>query len=79
MQIEPILSEIEDAGLRVCNLFQLEDGVWQANLYDDEQAWNFGRGNTPSEALTSALKNAQTTSGTRLTPRVTELLLDKLF
>ena len=79
MQIEPILLEIEEAGLKVCNLFQLEDGLWQANLYDSEKAWTFGRGDSPSAALSIALQNALMTEGTSLTPAVAERLLDNLF
>ncbi len=31
---QTIVAEINAAGLRVNNLFQIEDGRWQANLYD---------------------------------------------
>ncbi len=79
MQIEPVLSDIEIAGLRVCNLFQTEDGLWQANLYNGEKAWTFGRGESPSVALSIALQNARSTEGTSLTPAVVETLLDNLF
>ncbi len=79
MQIEPILQEIEDAGLKVLNLFQIEDGIWQANLYDNEKAWTFGRGESPSVALSIALENTRTTKGINLTSEAVDALFDNLF
>lgn len=79
VQIEPILSEIEDAGLKVLNLFQLPNGVWQANLYDGEKAWNFGLADEPALALSLAFTYAKTTPGTTMTPKGVETLLDNLF
>ncbi len=79
MQIEPILKDIEAAGFKVLNLFQLPNGVWQANLYDGEKAWNFGLADSPALALSLALTHAQITSGTTMSPKGVETLLDNLF
>jgi len=69
--LEETLLSLEMVGLRVNNLFQLDDGTWQANVRNIEPAdsgppgretdrfcHHFGRGATPSAALKQALTNA---------------------
>lgn len=58
MTLEQLLERVSAQKLRVNNLFQLQDGTWQANLTDGEQFWDFGRGAVPGEALANALVKA---------------------
>lgn len=60
MSIETLLTEISERGWRVNNLFQLDNGDWQANLRTDSHYTQFGRGRTPSEALSLAIDAIET-------------------
>ncbi len=59
MTLEEILSEINDLGWQVNNLFQV-DGYWQANLRKDEWFCDFGEGDTPHLALLEAMSKLET-------------------
>lgn len=56
--VDELLAALPDVGLRLNNLFQRDDGAWQANLRDDKDTTEFGLGATPAEALTKALRAA---------------------
>jgi len=53
--LEPLLDEIHDRGYRLSNLFQLDSGLWQANLRSATHYTDFGRGHTPEAALSEAI------------------------
>jgi len=55
--LEELIAYCEDEGFRLNNLFQLDDGSWQANLRsDDENTFHeFGQGPTHREALVAAM------------------------
>ena len=58
--LEELLLECCRRGLRVNNLFQIENGAWQANfrvdLPDDSGLFfEFGHGPTPTEAIRMAM------------------------
>ena len=58
--LDDLLAQVASRGLRVANLFQFQSAAtgewrWQANLTDGLQAWEFGRGGSPAEALEKAL------------------------
>lgn len=55
MSIYTLFAEIRDRGLLVNNLFQLDDGTWQANLRTLDDCTEFGLGATPDEALSACL------------------------
>lgn len=48
------LRKIEEEGFLLCNLFQLKNGRWQANLYSAEYNYEFGRADDPASALNAA-------------------------
>jgi hypothetical protein len=50
-----LLIEIRERGWLVSNLFQLDSGVWQANLRTATHHTDFGRGSTPELALSLAI------------------------
>jgi hypothetical protein len=57
----PIMELVDYAnlmGLRVNNLFQVNDTVWQANVTNDENEYEFGTGSSMEEALQNALTKA---------------------
>jgi hypothetical protein len=55
MTLEALIEKCTAAGLRVNNLFQRENRMWQANLWEwHGPAHDFGMGNTPVEALQRA-------------------------
>jgi len=56
MSIESAILSIHEANFRVLNLFERKDGVWQANVCDDEKAWEFGLALDPEVALIKALR-----------------------
>lgn len=61
MTLDELLPELPGLGLRLNNLFQLTTGTWQANVCDAGEAgagYEFGRADTPVEALLNALKAA---------------------
>lgn len=70
--VDELIAEINNRGLRINNLAQLEDGRWQANITDGERFWEFGRGDTAEKALIAAIqKHATTEPSLGLKSRVT--------
>jgi hypothetical protein len=60
---DDLIAQAHSLGLRLNNLFELPNGVWQANLTDGTKFWGFGRAGTWQSALRQALAIAQTTEG----------------
>ena len=60
MSVDALHEVVRIRGFRLSNLFQLEDGLWQANVSNGHNFWEFGRGDTPDEALMAALHIAAT-------------------
>ncbi len=80
MSLESTISYIHQEGFIIRNLFELESGLWQANLHDGEKAFNFGRASTPEVALLSALDQAKGKPGTHfIMNKEDENLLETLF
>lgn len=81
MTIESAISSIHEAGFRVFNLFELRNGLWQANVCDDEKAWEFGVGGNPEGALRVALDKTSYTHGSPFIKGKTapSTILDDLF
>jgi hypothetical protein len=52
--LSALAKRVNEAGFRVNNLFQLDDGQWRANLTDGRRYWGFGTGTTGQEALEDA-------------------------
>lgn len=61
MTLEELIETVGLKGLRLNNLFQLNTGRWQANVTDGERYWEFGRGDSATEALQAALVKHSTT------------------
>jgi hypothetical protein len=61
MDLENLFRLVTQRGLLVNNLFQLDERRWQANVTDNSRYWEFGRGETPQEALSAALFKVDTT------------------
>lgn len=61
MQLEEFIDKIGAEGYRVNNLFQLQSGLWQANLVRalSNEYWQFGTGTTAKEALTNCYQRAK--------------------
>lgn len=57
MSIESAISEINDAGFELNNLFQIDRDFWRCNLRSSTEKtfFDFGQGKTPEEALRNAL------------------------
>ncbi len=56
VSIESLLKEIKKEKLFVNNLFEHDNGTWQANLRDiNSNCTNYGFGKIPQEALSNAL------------------------
>lgn len=55
MTIEQLFATAHAQGLRVLNLFERDDGCWQANFRRERDCFAFGTGATPVEALQKAL------------------------
>ena len=55
MTLSHLLSTLPNQGLLLNNLFQRDDGLWQANLRTSSQATEFGLGSTPEEAIEETL------------------------
>lgn len=53
--LEELFAEISDRRWIVNNLFQLANGLWQANLRNNHYATDWGKGCTPHEALSIAI------------------------
>lgn len=62
MNLEDLIAEVARRQLRLNNLFQLDNGRWQANITDGQRFWEFGRGDTAMEALIAALNLSATTT-----------------
>lgn len=60
-----LIHEVHALGLRVNNLFEKDDGCWQANLRDAEGGHAFGFGDSPENALWRALERAKQALATR--------------
>lgn len=56
--IEALLAICRERAIRVNNLFEHDDGTWQANLRCADGTTEFARGGTALEALNGALVNA---------------------
>lgn len=54
---------LHSMGLRVNNLFELGNGLWQANVTDGTLFWEFARAASAEEALARALAIARTRKG----------------
>jgi hypothetical protein len=54
--LETLISDVNDAGFLLANLFQLKPDLWQANLRTAEGklSFEYGRGSTPYYALLQA-------------------------
>lgn len=80
MTLESTLSQIHQEGFIILNLFELGNGMWQANLYDGEKAWDFGVDHDPEVALLNALSHTKSHLGVNLIDNISpEDLLDALF
>ena len=55
MTLTDLFDEVSERGWLVSNLFQLDSGVWQANLRTSTHHTDFGRGPTPEIALQFAI------------------------
>lgn len=55
MTLEELLAEISESGWMVNNLFQLDNGRWQANLRKGQWFTDYGKGDTPHKALNMAM------------------------
>jgi hypothetical protein len=56
MSVEAAIARAQALGLRVNNLFQLEDEpLWQANVCRGREAYAFSRAGTPAAALNAAI------------------------
>lgn len=75
MSLEQKILEINSLGYTINNLFQLSPDTWQANLRYVDEVWEFGRGENPLAALTSALEIANKTHPIQ-TKKATALLED---
>lgn len=53
--LDRTLALIAANGFLVSNLFQRDDGQWQANIRTATHATEFGLGDSPAEALTDSL------------------------
>lgn len=60
MTLSDLFDEVRDRGWLVSNLFQLDDGTWQANLRTITHHTEFGRGPTPELALSLAIEQIET-------------------
>ena len=80
MSLESTISQIHKEGFIILNLFELGNGMWQANLYDGEKAWDFGVAHDPEVALLLALGHAKKLPGVNLIGNISpDDLLDALF
>lgn len=60
MTVDELIQEVNNQGLRLNNLFQLDNGRWQANVTDGKRYWEFGRADTAAKALEIALHISST-------------------
>ncbi len=61
-KLEDLIHEANDTGFYINNLFQLDNGTWQANLRtikrDNGPGFHFAYGKGPRTALRKALQSA---------------------
>lgn len=55
MSVDALLEVIHQRGMKLANLFELDNGRWQANVSNGIDYWEFGRGGSPDEAILAAL------------------------
>ena len=55
MTLEDLLADISSRGWLVNNLFQRDNGTWQANLRTSTHATGYGYANSPALALSLAI------------------------
>lgn len=60
MTLDLLLTEIAEAGFLVNNLFQRDDGSWQANLRTTTHHCEFAIGSTATEALSLCIDLIET-------------------
>jgi hypothetical protein len=62
MTLEDLVAELYRSGLRLNNLFQLQDGTWRCNVRSNNEAhgWNYFDAETPSAAVRGAILKAST-------------------
>lgn len=53
--IEELFAEIGEMGWLVNNLYQLDDGSWRANIRRGQWFTQFGKGDSPMEAMSEAM------------------------
>lgn len=58
MDLEELIEFAQVLGFRVNNLFERQDGNWQANVFNEDVAHEYGQGDDPGAALTEALRKA---------------------
>ena len=58
--IEDILAEISDRGFRLNNLFQLDSGLWQANLRSETHHTSWAQAESAALALSLAIDQIET-------------------
>jgi hypothetical protein len=56
---DSLLAQVHSLGLRLNNLFELENGLWQANVTDGQRFWEFGKSGTWQGAIAQAIARAQ--------------------
>jgi len=70
MSVDAMIAVVQARGLRLNNLFQLESGIWQANVTDGTSYWEFGRADDPENAIKAALHMAATSPPEYVAPTV---------
>lgn len=62
MTVEQALAQIAARGLRLNNLFELQNDRWRANVRDPSSAvfYEFGEADTPQGAILAALEKCPT-------------------
>lgn len=55
MTLESLITEANERGFLLNNLFQLSSGLWQANLRNATHGTEFGRGYSATDALSDAI------------------------
>lgn len=73
--LEQIIQAMNARGLRLTNLFQLDDDKWQANVSDKEQVWAFGQADSAKEALCIAINIALLEQGVRIVKQTNGLAI----
>jgi hypothetical protein len=68
--LEDLLAIVANDGLQVNNLFQIEDGSWQANVRRSLVFHEFGRGATACDALSNAIDVYKAVLGSHKLPAI---------